>query len=405
MSRRMQFHVHAMDARQQVVSLSLEAVSEAAAMELARLKGLNVFSISARGTFPELRIKGRRSKFPTTLFSMELASLLEAGLNLVEALSTLSEKSAERHSEAETARVLSGIGAAIQRGEPFSQAVAGFPEHFSPLYVATIKASERTGNVREALGRYIAYQEELDKVKKKIVSATIYPAILAVVGALVLGFLMFYVVPRFAVVYEDMRGTLPFFSRALLAFGSFVGHNALLLGLGVAGISFFLGWAFIQPAFRAWLNTRIWAMPAIGERLKVYQLARFYRTIGMLLRGGMPLPRSLDMGAELLHPLLRDRLVEANRAISEGRGVSASLEAQGLVTPVALRMLAVGEKSGNMGEMLEQVAAFHDEELARWVDWFTRLFEPVLMAIIGLVIGAIVVLMYMPIFELAGNLR
>ena len=109
-------------------------------------------------------------------------------------------------------KVLPGILAAIQRGEPFSQAVAQYPEHFSPLYVATIRASERTGNVREALGRYIAYQEELDKVRKKIVSATIYPAILAIVGALVMGFLMFYVVPRFAKVYEDMAGTLPFFS-------------------------------------------------------------------------------------------------------------------------------------------------------------------------------------------------
>jgi general secretion pathway protein F len=156
---------------------------------------------------------------------------------------------------------------------------------------------------------------------------------------------------------------------------------------------------------RARLGALLWRIPAIGERLKLYQLARFYRTIGMLLRGGMPLPRALEMGADLLHPLLRDRLTAAQRAISEGRGVSASFEAQGLVTPVALRMLAVGEKSGNMGEMLEQVAAFHDEELARWVDWFTRLFEPILMAIIGLVIGAIVVLMYMPIFELAGNLR
>src|SRR6185295_14423702 len=164
-------------------------------------------------------------------------------------------------------------------------------------------------------------------------------------------------------------------------------------------------YALRLPHVRTAIGDAVWRLPAIGERLKVYQLARFYRTIGMLLRGGMPLPRSLDMGAELLHPLLRDRLVEANRAISEGRGVSASLEAQGLVTPVALRMLAVGEKSGNMGEMLEQVAAFHDEELARWVDWFTRLFEPVLMAIIGLVIGAIVILMYMPIFELAGNLQ
>src|SRR5437588_3299604 len=125
----------------------------------------------------------------------------------------------------------------------------------------------------------------------------------------------------------------------------------------------------------------------------------------MLLRGGMPLAASLDMGAELLHPLLRERLAAASRAISEGRNVSQSLEANGLTTPVALRMIAVGEKGGNMGEMLEQVATFHDEELARWVDWFTRLFEPILMAVIGLVIGAIVVLMYMPIFELAGNLR
>ena len=113
----------------------------------------------------------------------------------------------------------------------------------------------------------------------------------------------------------------------------------------------------------------------------------------------------LDMGAELLHPMLRARLAAASRAISEGRNVSQSMDANGLTTPVALRMLAVGEKGGNMGEMLEQIAAFHDEELARWVDWFTRLFEPVLMALIGLAIGAIVVLMYMPIFELAGNLR
>ena len=111
------------------------------------------------------------------------------------------------------------------------------------------------------------------------------------------------------------------------------------------------------------------------------------------------------MGAELLHPLLRERLVQAARAISEGRNVSQSMDAAGLTTPVALRMLAVGEKGGNMGEMLEQIAAFHDEELSRWVDWFTRMFEPILMALIGLIIGVIVILMYMPIFELAGNLQ
>ena len=111
------------------------------------------------------------------------------------------------------------------------------------------------------------------------------------------------------------------------------------------------------------------------------------------------------MGAELLHPALRARLASARRAISEGRQISVSMDANGLTTPVALRLLVVGERSGNMGEMMERIATFHDEEISRWVDWFTRLFEPLLMAAIGLVIGAIVILMYMPIFEIAGNLQ
>ncbi|MGH8648483.1 MAG: type II secretion system F family protein [Burkholderiales bacterium] len=125
----------------------------------------------------------------------------------------------------------------------------------------------------------------------------------------------------------------------------------------------------------------------------------------MLLRGGIPLVAALQMGAELLHPVLREKLAAASRAISEGHAVSRSMDGCGLTTPVALRMLSVGEQSGNMGEMMERIAAFHDEEISRWVDWFTRLFEPLLMAAIGLVIGAIVILMYMPIFELAGSLQ
>ena len=125
----------------------------------------------------------------------------------------------------------------------------------------------------------------------------------------------------------------------------------------------------------------------------------------MLLRGGTPLPTALQMGAELLHPLLRARLAKASQAVNEGRPVSEAMETNGLTTTIALRMLAVGEKSGNMGEMMEQIAAFHDEEISRWIDWFVRLFEPLLMAAIGLVIGGIVILMYMPIFELAGSLK
>src|SRR5262249_8093075 len=170
----MRFDVIALDARQQVVALKLQSANAALAAEEVRSQGLRLISLESRGVRLPL---ARRKRFPATLFSMELVSLLDAGLNLVEALQTLAEK--EGYGERQ--EVLSGLLAAISRGEPFSQAVAGFPQHFSPLYVATVKASERTGSMREALGRYIAYQEELERVRKKIVSASIYPVILMVV--------------------------------------------------------------------------------------------------------------------------------------------------------------------------------------------------------------------------------
>src|SRR5258706_12461926 len=258
----MQFNVHALDAQQQVVALRLEAASEADARGMAAGRGLTVFSIEGKRSLRLPRVGRPGSGFRTSLFSIELLSLLEAGLNLVEALQTLAEKDVA----GERQQVLSGLVAAIHRGEPFSKAVAAFPQHFSPLYVATIKASERTGNVKEALSRYIAYHDELDKVKKKVVSASIYPAILVIVGTLVLGFLMFYVVPRFAQVYDDMSHTLPLFSRLLLSFGSFSGRHgyflfsAFILGVGSAA------WALSRPNVRSALMQRIWRLPALGER-------------------------------------------------------------------------------------------------------------------------------------------
>jgi len=333
------------------------------------------------------------------LFSQELRVLVNAGLPLVEAIETLAQK--ERKED--WRGIMERLALALREGRSFSAALEQFPQVFSPLFVATVRASEKTSDLAPSLARYVAYANQLEAIRKRVINASIYPMLLIAVGGLVSLFLLLYVVPRFAHIYEERAADLPLVSKLLLAWGQAVhAHGFVVVGAAVALVVVAV---YFFKTSRTQIGNAMWRIPAIGERLKVYQLARFYRTIGMLLRGGMPLVAALDMGAELLHPVLRGRLAAARRAISEGRNVSQSLEAAGLTTPVALRMLAVGERGGNMGEMLEQIAAFHDEELARWVDWFTRLFEPILMALIGLVIGAIVILMYMPIFELAGGIQ
>src|SRR5919197_869827 len=338
----MRFELKAIGPSGDVEALDFQAPDEASAVRSVEGRGYTVLSVRQRHG---LRLPWQRGaeRFPVALFSQELRVLIAAGLPLVEAI--------------------------------------------------------------EALARYIAYAGQLEAIKKRVINASIYPALLISVGGLVSLFLLLYVVPRFGHIYQDRGTDLPLFSRLLLTWGQAVHNHAPVVLAALAALLAAAIYALRLPRVRTALGDVFWRIPAIGERLKVYQLARFYRTIGMLLRGGMPLVTALDMGAELLHPLLRERLVAASRAISEGRNVSQSMEANGLATPVALRMIAVGEKGGNMGEMLESIATFHDEELARWVDWFTRLLEPILMAIIGLVIGAIVVLMYMPIFELAGNIQ
>ena len=395
----MRFQLKAIGQDGRVEALDLEAFDHSGAVQQAESRGYTVIAVHQRAAV----LGGWRSgeRFPVVLFSQELLVLLQAGLPLVDSIETLGQK--ERR--AEFRGVLERLAGTLRQGRPFSAALEQLAHAFPPLYIATVRASEHTSDLGAALGRYVTYAIQLEGIRKRLVNASIYPAVLIFVGGLVTMFLMLYVVPRFSHIYEERAVDLPVFSKVLLGWGKLVeGQGMLVLGLLVA-CAIALVQALRSSTVRARLGDFLWRVPALGERMKLYQLARFYRTIGMLLRGGMPLIASLDMGAELLHPALRERLSLARRAISEGKPVSASLDEHGLTTPVALRMLAVGEQSGNMGEMMDRAASFHDEEIARWVDWFTRLFEPLLMAAIGLVIGGIVILMYMPIFELAGSLQ
>jgi general secretion pathway protein F len=279
------------------------------------------------------------------------------------------------------------------------------PSCFPELYVATVRAAERTGDLPEALTRYVGYQAQMDQARRKLVSASIYPVMLLIVGGIVTVFLLTYVVPKFSRVYADVGRELPLASQLLLEWGLLLERHGAETFLAFLVLAATAAWGLTRPRLRASLLAAIARVPVAHERLHVYQLARFYRTLGMLQRGGMPIVPALGMVDGLLAAGWRERLVRARDDIRSGHAISQAMERYGLTTPVALRMLRVGERAGKMGEMMERIAAFYDDEIARWVDWFTRLIEPLLMAVIGIVIGTIVVLMYFPIFELAGSLQ
>lgn len=394
----MDYDVTAVFPGQGITRLKLAADSPDALAALPALAGGVIVSALPLG---ENRQRGRGGKFPLPLFTRQLLSLLQAGLTVVEGLETL----AAQDQGSVTAEVLGSLLTHLREGQSLSAALQRHPAAFPDLYVATVKASERTGDMPEALQRYIVFHEKLADLKKKIVSAAIYPVMLMSVGALVTLFLLGYVVPRFSLVFADSGRDPEGLSSLLFAWGDFINQHAGGLAIGVVlGLAGLVG-LFSLPAVRAAVARAVWRVPALGERIRLVFLARFYRTTGMLLRAGIPLKTTLGMVADILPAALRSGLQRAIADIEQGQPFSKAAEGGGLTTPVALRMIAVGERSGQLGDMMEAVATFYDEEINRLVDTFTRLFEPLLMTVIGGVIGGIVLLLYMPIFELAGNFQ
>jgi general secretion pathway protein F len=393
-----EFRIKALDLSSGVITCVVDAVDEADARRQLSLRELKVISLQ-----PVRRLQRlfQSSHLQVAVFSQQLVSLLEAGLSLVEALEALAQKEAN----SATKHILDQILARLYEGQTLAAAIAEHPATFPDLYIASVRASEKTGALREALTRYIAYQQQADALKKTLVNACIYPSVLLVAGLLVTLFLMGYVVPRFSSIYEDVGTDLPLASRILLQWGQLIDAHAGLVVLAAIAALAGAVYGASRPALRVKVGAWLARIPSIGRQLQVYQLARLYRTLGMLVRGGMPAVPALRMSAGVVFTGLRGAYAAATQAVTEGQSIAEAMERNGLTTPVAARMLRVGERSGNMGEMMERIADFCDEELARWVAVMTRLIEPVLMIVIGLIIGVIVVLMYFPIFQLAGSIQ
>jgi general secretion pathway protein F len=395
----MLYNVTALRSGGSIVRLEIDASDLDAVRRQAESRRLRVLSATPR-TRHSMRALFRR-RFPLALFTQELLALLKAGIGIVEAIDALSGKS----ENPDDAAVMTSVLRALHEGLPLSDALERFPEAFPTLYVTSVRASERTGDLADALLRYLDYDAQAQAIRRKVVSASIYPAMLLGLGTLVTLFLLGYVVPRFSLIYKDLSHDLPLVSRLLISWGDTVAdHPLLVLAIPlavVAGLTALL----TRLKRNGWLRRALWNLPSVGPRIRLYQLARCYRTIGMLLNSGIALPQAMAMTGGLLGDTLRSGLEQARRMVVDGRKFSDAAEAGGLVTPVAIRMLRVGEHSGRLGEMMERIAAFLEDEVARTIEWFIKLFEPLLMLFIGLVIGIIVLLLYMPIFDIAGSIQ
>lgn len=389
------------DANGQIHIIESAERSEADAIRMAVARGMQVLAIESKWRTPANASPVAHGSFPVLMFSQELLALLEAGLNLTEALAALLAKETQPNWRS----VLQKMMQALQEGISFSDVLGTLDSHFPQVYVATVRAAERTGDLPSALSRYIAYQLQFDRIRTKLLSAAIYPAMLLVVGAFVTLFLLGYVVPKFSAVYESSGRDLPWLSSALLMFGNAVYKHWPVALFGVTAMMALLGWTIWRPQGRSLLLHALFRLPWLQRKAAEFRLARFYRAVSMLLTAGIALPRAMGMVTGLLLPEQQQCLASCRAAVEQGRSLSTALQEAGLSSPVADSLIQVGERSGQLADMLERAARFHDDTFTRWIDRASRLLEPVLMTVIGLVIGAVVVLMYMPIFELAGSLQ
>ena len=344
---------------------------------------------------------GRPKRFPLQLFSQELAVLLDSGIALLEALNTLREKEDNK----DVAAALDGVVAMVEQGQPLSSAMQAQPQAFDELVCAIVAANERTGQLSVALAQHAKYLAWVDGLRQRLIAACVYPVMLLGVGGAVIMFLLLFVLPRFAGILDGLGGDLPWGSRVLINFGSTAGaHPGWVLG-GMAAFVVLLVGVFNQPAVRLRLQSSLWTLPGLGPRLRVLALARLYRSLAMLLGSGVPVLPALRIVRDVVAAPWRQAVTQAAAQIEQGQRLSEALETQDLATPVARRMVRVGERSGEVPAMLERAAAFHDEEAVRLTELLTRMINPALMLIMGVVIGGIIVLMYMPIFQLVEQVQ
>jgi general secretion pathway protein F len=396
----MRFRVTGIDDASAEVCLTIDAVDAAAARRAAAAAGVAALDVSSDAPARSSRAPGSAGRFSLDLFCQELLAMLNAGVTLREVLETLAEK--ERQGGGE---LIGSLLQSIGQGLPLSAAMAQRPAQFPALLIESLRAAERTSDYGPALERFVRYRAQGRELRAKLVGAALYPLILLAVSGAVLLFLLGYVVPRFAHVYADMGERLPAASRLLMHVGLAIDARPDLVAGALALAVAAAVWAWRSGALARAALQAARLLPRVRETLLTVQRARLYRAVALLLAGGLPAVQALGLARGVLDGPLVACLDAAQSRIRQGQPFSASFAGEGLSTVVADRFFRVGESTGRLAEMIDRAAEFHEGELGRTVDWLGRVMGPAMMLLIGGLIGVVVVLMYLPIFQLTDALQ
>ncbi|HWU91052.1 MAG TPA: type II secretion system inner membrane protein GspF [Kofleriaceae bacterium] len=342
---------------------------------------------------------GGVKKSEIAAFTRQLATLLKSGIPLSESLGALVDQVSNQRFKAQLSEVRTGVN----EGVSFGDALAKHPKLFDELFVSMVRAGELAGNLDEVLTRLADFLEASQKLKSKVQGAMIYPAIMVLIGSAIIAILMIKVIPEITKTFTQQGRTLPINTRLLIGLSGFIGRNWLLLAGAIAASIFaFIKWKASVAGKLVW-HRFVLRIPAMGPLVRTINVSRFARTLGTMLQSGVPMLRSLDAAKQTMSNVLLQRAVDdAKQAVTEGESLAATLKKSGQFPPTMLHMTAVGERAGQLEQMLGRVAETYEAEIDTKLSRFIALLEPLMLLGMGIVVAFIVISILQPIMDLGS---
>lgn len=366
-------------------------------------QGLHVLSMRPRGAIGRFGVAlPRRRRIRTREFlefNQELATLLKAGMPLVQSLDLLRSGIGDPLFRA----VLDSVYERVKAGSALSEAFDEHAELVPRVYTASLMAGERSGSLDTVLRRYVAYARLMANVRRKTISALIYPAVLLGLSLVVVSIIVLKLVPAFSSFYAGFDAELPLLTRVILRVSMTVNQHLWLVLIVLVALAAVLSFWMRRPGQRRRVDRVVLALPWIGDVARKFSTGQLARTLSTLLGGGLPLVTSLDVSSRAIsNQHFASELETIGQSVREGESLAAAMRARGVFPDVAVKMTEVGESTGSLQEMLASVAEFYDEEVETTMDRFITLVEPLLLIVMGLVIAALLLALYLPLFELSS---